>query len=148
MTLLWVNWEGRSFIEDWCQELPIAIFGCSNRSTGTGRFRLRSRADRTSSSIVVFSRATWLQPVKYFWAYLRISAKEYDLYIRFDTNTNGHMQWFYFSVKNNKKCKVRFNIFRFRKCYSLFQRGLRPYVRSRRTAGDWAPGGDKVKYYR
>ena len=79
---------------------------------------------------------------------MRISQKEFDLYIRFDTNTNGHMQWFYFSVKNTKKVKVKFNVFRFRKCYSLFQRGFRPYVKSKRQGGDWEPAGEKVKYFR
>jgi len=61
--------------------------------------------------------------------------------MRFDTNTNGHMQWYYFSVKNTGKMKVKFNIFRFKKRYSLYQRGLRPYVRSRKQENDWAPAG-------
>jgi hypothetical protein len=26
---------------------------------------------------------------------------EYDLYMRVDTNTRGHHQWFYFSVQSN-----------------------------------------------
>lgn len=68
--------------------------------------------------------------------------------MRVDTNTNGHMQWYYFSVKNSKKLKVRLNIYRFRKRYSLYQRGMRPYVRSRRDGGDWRPAGENVKYYR
>jgi cytosolic carboxypeptidase protein 2/3 len=58
------------------------------------------------------------------------------------------MQWFFFSVRNSRKTKVKFNIFRFRKRYSLFQRGFRPYVRSRRSGLDWGPGGEHVKYYR
>jgi hypothetical protein len=61
--------------------------------------------------------------------------------MRVDTNTNGHMQWFYFSVKNNQKEKVRFNIYRFRKRYSLYQRGMRPYVKSIKSGNDWAPAG-------
>lgn len=100
------------------------------------------------SSIVNSSQGIWLLLARYFRLYLRISSKQYDLYIRPDTNTNGHMQWFYFSVKNSNKMKVKFNVFRFRKCYSLFQRGFRPYVRSRRQGGDWVAGGERVKYYR
>ena len=68
--------------------------------------------------------------------------------MRFDTNTNGHMQWFYFSAKNSKRTRVKFNIFRFRKRYSLYQRGFRPYVRSRKGTNDWQPAGNKVKYCR
>ena len=72
---------------------------------------------------------------------MRISSKEYDLYMRFDTNTNGHMQWFYFSVKNAKKARVKFNLFRFRKVYSLYQRGFRPYSRSKKRGDAWLPAG-------
>jgi hypothetical protein len=85
---------------------------------------------------------------RYIWVYLRVSAKEYDLYMRMDTNTNGHMQWFYFSIKNNRKHKVKLNIFKFRKRYSLFQRGLRPYVKSRKDGMDWHPAGENIKYYK
>jgi hypothetical protein len=105
-------------------------------------------AARGWSSIVDSSLAIWLRPVRYFWIYLRVSSREYDLYLRVDTNTNGHMQWFYFNIKNQKKTTIRLNIYRFRKRYSLYQRGLRPYVKSRKSGGDWAPGGDKVRYLR
>ena len=61
--------------------------------------------------------------------------------MRVDTNTNGHMQWYYFSVKNNKKQKIKFNIFRFRKRYSLYQRGMKPYIKSLKSGKDWLAGG-------
>ena len=32
---------------------------------------------------------------------IMIKPDEYDLYMRVDANTRGHLQWFYFSVKNN-----------------------------------------------
>lgn len=108
----------------------------------------RKRGFRIISSLIVsLNLETWLWPVRYLWVYLRISTKEYDLYMRVDTNTNGHMQWYYFSVRNLKKIKVRFNIYRFLKRYSLYQRGMRPYVRSRKSGKDWQPGGENIKYY-
>ena len=53
--------------------------------------------------------------------------------IQVDTNTKGHRQWYYFSVKNKKSIKVRFNIYRFNKSVSLYQRGMRPYVLSKKN---------------
>ena len=67
--------------------------------------------------------------------------------MRVDTNTCGHRQWFYFSMKNQQKCKVKIHIHRFKKPYSLFQRGMKPYVRSRKTDSDWRPGGTQVCYH-
>lgn len=66
--------------------------------------------------------------------------------MKVDTNTNGHRQWFFFSVRNNKASVVRFNIFRFKKKYSLFQRGLRPYVYSLKSGKGWVPGGMNIRY--
>ena len=83
---------------------------------------------------------------RYLYFYKEVGEKEFDLYIRVDTNTNGHRQWFYFSVKNTLPTTVKFNIFRFKKRYSLFQRGMRPYVRSRKGKNEWMAGGRKVQY--
>lgn len=66
--------------------------------------------------------------------------------MKVDTNTNGHRQWFYFSVRNNNIGNIKFNIFRFRKKFSLFQRGLKPYIYSLKSGKGWTPGGTKVKY--
>jgi hypothetical protein len=52
--------------------------------------------------------------------------------MRVDTNTQGHRQWYYFSVKNKKQCKVTFNIYEFSKSLSLYQRGMKPYVFSKK----------------
>jgi hypothetical protein len=68
--------------------------------------------------------------------------------MRVDTNTNGHMQWFYFSIKNTKITKIKLNVFRFKKRYSLYQRGFRPFTKSRKSGKDWLPGGEDVKYLR
>lgn len=72
---------------------------------------------------------------------------EYDLYMRVDTNTGGHRQWFYFSMRNERKCTIRLHIHRFKKTYSLFQRGMRPYLRSRKANNDWRPAGENVAYH-
>ncbi len=47
-----------------------------------------------------------------------------------DTNTLGHRQWYYFSIKTKIKRIVKFNIYRFKKPFSLYQKGMKPYVLS------------------
>lgn len=99
------------------------------------------------SSLIVDSRVEILTLLFRYVNYnLRVTENEYDLYMKMDTNTNGHRQWFYFSVKNFTRTTVKFNIFRFKKRYSLFQRGMKPYVRSRKGKNYWHPGGQKVLY--
>lgn len=68
--------------------------------------------------------------------------------MKVDTNTRGHRQWFYFSIKSKAKKMIKLNVYRFRKCYSLFQRGMKPYVRSVKGQEDWKAGGMNVKYIR
>ena len=42
---------------------------------------------------------------------VKVSEDEYDLFLRIDSNTRGHIEWFYFAVKNCKKGKtVKLNI--------------------------------------
>ena len=63
-----------------------------------------------------------------------------------DTNTNGHRQWFYFSVRNSEISTVKFNVYRFKKRYSLFQRGMKPLVLSVKDGKGWRPCEGKVLY--
>ncbi len=52
---------------------------------------------------------------------IQISDYEYDLYMRVDSNTRGHHQWFNFTIKNTTvKGKVKFNIVNFTKNASLY----------------------------
>lgn len=88
----------------------------------------------------------WALFFKYFLLIIRVGESEYDLYMRVDTNTNGHRQWFFFSVKNLLPGTVRFNIYRFKKKFSLFQRGMKPYVRSMKSNSGWKPASGKVSY--
>ncbi len=54
---------------------------------------------------------------------VKISDTQYDLFMRVDTNTRGHTNWFYFKVENGTWLgTVKFNICNFRRQKSLYQR--------------------------
>ncbi|CAD8110508.1 unnamed protein product [Paramecium sonneborni] len=70
---------------------------------------------------------------------------EYDLYMRVDTNTKGHTLWYYFEVTGLKNFEqIKFNICNFRKKRSLYERGMKPYVK--RDSQDWQQEGENIKY--
>jgi cytosolic carboxypeptidase protein 2/3 len=81
---------------------------------------------------------------------------EYDLFMRVDSNTRGHTNWYYFSVSNGEFIgNVRFSLCNFRREKSLYQRvpsllfqGLRPYVYSKLQDSEWHQGGRDVTYER
>lgn len=64
--------------------------------------------------------------------------------MKVDTNTYGHRQWFYFSVKSQLKTTVKLNIFRFKKRISLFQKGMKPYGSI--DGKKWYPIGKNITY--
>lgn len=76
----------------------------------------------------------------------------YNLFLRPDTNTRGHMQWFYFKVKNENigRKKVKFNICNNKRAATLYNRGMRPFIYSKITEKvkniKWVQGGDNVSY--
>lgn len=77
---------------------------------------------------------------------------EYDLILKFDINTRGHTQWYYFSVNNVRKgVKYKFNIINLMKKESLYNDGMKPLVYSdydAKTKGrGWVRGGFDVCYY-
>lgn len=76
---------------------------------------------------------------------IQVGPLEYDLYLRVDSNTQGHRQWFFFSMRNTHPCTVKLRILRFKKYYSLFQRGMKPYAQSK-TRTDWHPAGHNILY--
>ncbi len=96
--------------------------------------------------VVNFKVAILILFFKYFYRVIRVGEAEFDLYMRVDTNTNGHRQWFYFRVRNGYAGVVRFNIFRFKKKFSLFQRGMKPYVLSVKSKKGWQPACTKIQY--
>ena len=67
----------------------------------------------------------------------QVYENEYDLIVKPDINTRGHTQWFYFSVSNTRKgIPVKFNLINMYKGDSLYNRGMRPLMYSRRDAGE------------
>ena len=89
---------------------------------------------------------------------VKLSEKEYDLYMRSDSNTKGHHQWFYFSVEAKTPGTVRFNIVNFTKKNSLYTQGMRVAIFSEQKAekankgelpkyyANWFKGGDNISY--
>jgi hypothetical protein len=56
---------------------------------------------------------------------------EYDLYLNSDTQTDGHMHWFYFQascINLAKGTKIRFNIRNLFRNKSLYQEGMLPRI--------------------
>lgn len=75
-----------------------------------------------------------------------VSEDEYDLYLRSDTNTTWHYQWFCFAVTNvRKRRKVRFNLVNCSRNNTLFEQGMRPVGRVGET-GSWERVGESLKY--
>lgn len=100
---------------------------------------------------------------------IMVSPTEYDLYMRPDTNTRGHHQWFFFKVVSKSNLgPVRFNILNCTKFRSLFEYGMKVCICSvkekeielarRREKGQkseslldadtagWKRGGIDIKY--
>lgn len=103
--------------------------------------------DQNPSSLTAKFKVEIQEPFfKYLFIIIRVGESEFDLYMKVDTNTNGHRQWFYFSVKNLAVGTVKFNIYRFKKKFSLFQRGMKPYVLSVKSKKGWRPGCSKIFY--
>ena len=57
----------------------------------------------------------------------------YYCFMRMDTNTKGHTQWFYFKIWNTKANEpITFHICNCEKEKTLFGKGLKPYVFSKK----------------
>ena len=78
---------------------------------------------------------------------VKVSENEYNLLLDYDIETEGHTQWFYFSVKNYKQNHtVRFNIINLMKYESLYNNGMRPLAYSMATQ-EWQRAGFSISYY-
>lgn len=95
-----------------------------------------------------------------------LSPNEYDLYMRPDTNSQGHHQWFYFKAVSKRPLgQVKFNILNFTKSRSLYEQGMKVCIcniaekesilESQRGRGlkplqtemvGWTRGGDNIRY--
>lgn len=83
---------------------------------------------------------------------IKVGENEYDLFMRSDSNTRGHTQWYNFSIKNCGKKKIKLNIINFKKCKTMYSRGMKPYVYSHHlnqvNQSGWIQGGENVKFER
>ena len=61
--------------------------------------------------------------------------------MREDTNTHGLRQWFYFVAFNKKPIKAKIRIYKFRKVYSLYRHGMKPFVRKPLKSNEWHQEG-------
>lgn len=89
---------------------------------------------------------------------IQVNKNEYDLYMRVDSNTRGHHQWFYFAVRAGAAGRAKFNIVNFTKNDSLYRRGMRVAVFSEKKAEkaargelpelytQWHRGGENIVY--
>lgn len=76
-------------------------------------------------------------------AAIRVRQNEYDLFMRSDSNTRGHCNWFFFKVKASKKGTVKLNICNMNKKTDLYSKGLRPYIND---GSGWRQGGQNVQF--
>ena len=83
---------------------------------------------------------------------------EYDLYMRDDSNTRGHHQWFYFSIQTKVQGTIKLNLVNFSKRNSLYTQGMRVAIFSTKKAkkankgelpklySNWHKGGENIVY--
>lgn len=80
-------------------------------------------------------------------AVVKAGPAEYDLFMRVDSNTRGHVQWYNFTVRPNGTKAIKINIVNFRKYRTLYSQSLRPYVLSQANPkAGWRQGCNNVKY--
>jgi hypothetical protein len=72
----------------------------------------------------------------------QVTSSEYVLYVRPDTNTTGHIQWFYFQVIPDRPRSVVFHLVNITKPHSLYGKGMRPVV----FTDHWEHGGEEILY--
>lgn len=76
---------------------------------------------------------------------------EYDLYMRVDTNTRGHHQWFYFSTEFYEGSvfpgqTIKINVVNFTKKASLYAYGMRVAISKKSNNYAWTKGGENFTY--
>lgn len=79
-------------------------------------------------------------------AVIKVGPHEYDIFMRVDSNTRGHMHWYNFTVRGGNCKKVKLNIVNFRRSKTLYNMSLKPYFWSSFHRGVWKQGGSNVKY--
>jgi hypothetical protein len=76
-------------------------------------------------------------------AVVAVATDEFDCFIRSDSNTQGHCNWYHFSVEAQEPGRCRLNIYNITKHASLYSEGMRPYVND---GYGWKQAGDDVKF--
>lgn len=84
---------------------------------------------------------------------VKTAPNTYDLFLRCDSNTKGHISWFYFMISNTKaKQTTKFNIVNLNKRSSLYQQGMKINYWSQRHNSKkfrgWQNGGTNLQYSR
>ncbi|XP_013793241.1 cytosolic carboxypeptidase 1-like isoform X2 [Limulus polyphemus] len=84
---------------------------------------------------------------------IKVKAKEYDLILNSDMNTDYHHQWFYFEVSGMEAyLPYTFNIINCEKSSSIFTGGMCPVLFSVKESmlgrGKWVRTGSNIAYYR
>ena len=64
--------------------------------------------------------------------------------MRIDSNTRGHLQWYYFKVKNNGLKRIKLNLVNFRRKRTLYQRGMQPFIKPEN--GEWRQAGENITF--
>jgi hypothetical protein len=73
--------------------------------------------------------------------------KDYELYIRVDSNTRGHCNYFCFKVRNKEAGVYRFTLVNLSMKRTLYERGMRPYAKSSKNLkGHWEQVGTNLRY--
>lgn len=67
----------------------------------------------------------------------RSSSTDFALFLRIDTNTKGHTQWFHFTATADQDLEVRFSIMNMSKAKSIFAKGGLPVWAA--EPGQWQP---------
>ncbi len=75
---------------------------------------------------------------------VRVSSTEYDLFMRVDSNTLGHCNWYYFSVTASVAGTYRFNICNFFRPKNLYTKGKKPYTCGPHSG--WQQAGTFLSY--
>ena len=75
---------------------------------------------------------------------MKVRRNEYDCFLRSDTNTQGHTNWYYFKVCNRKQVgAVQLNICNIVKRRNLYGKGMNPYCKVAEAGSKVAEAGSK-----
>lgn len=61
---------------------------------------------------------------------VRVGEGEYDLFLRIDANTRGHLDWYYFAVRGRAGQRVKLNLCNLTKGDTHYSRVLSPLPKS------------------